>query len=57
MSCGNCSAKIEQSVTAADPTALLEFDMDARTVEIDSADDDKDLLAAINNAGFEASAA
>ncbi|WP_420569666.1 heavy-metal-associated domain-containing protein [Thalassovita sp.] len=57
MSCSKCTAKIEKSVTEADPTALLEFDLDARTVEIDSADDADELLAAINNAGFEATAA
>ncbi|MGR1582712.1 cation transporter [Thalassobius sp. S69A] len=57
MNCRKCTAKIEKSVTDADPTALLEFDMDARTVEIDSADDAAALLAAIKDAGFEATAA
>jgi copper chaperone CopZ len=57
MNCSKCTAKIEKSVTEADPTALLEFDMDARTVEIDSADDAAVLLAAINSAGFDATTA
>jgi copper chaperone len=57
MSCSKCTAKIETSVTEADPTALLEFDLDTRTVEIDSADDASALLEAINAAGFEATAA
>lgn len=57
MSCGHCTAAIEKSVTEADPTALLEFDLDTRTVEIDSADDELVLIAAIKDAGFEATAA
>ena len=57
MSCSKCTAKIEKSVTDADPTALIEFDLETRTVEIDSADDDAELLAAINAAGYEATAA
>lgn len=54
MSCGHCTAKIESSVQAADPTALLIFDLDSRQVEIDSADDGDTLLEAIKAAGFEA---
>lgn len=57
MKCGHCTAAIEKSVTEADPTALLEFDIPARMVEIDSADDTDTLLAAIKQAGFEATAA
>lgn len=55
MSCGHCTAKIENSVQAADPTALLIFDLDSRQVEIDSADESDTLLAAIKSAGFDAS--
>lgn len=57
MSCGHCTAKIETSVTDADPTALIEFDLETRTVDIDSADDQATLLAAIQSAGFEATPA
>lgn len=57
MKCGHCTAAIQKSVTEADPTALLEFDIPGRTVEIDSADDAATLLAAIKEAGFEATAA
>lgn len=52
MHCGKCSAKIETAVQATDPTALLIFDMDNRTVEIDSADPAEDIMQAIANAGF-----
>lgn len=57
MKCGHCTAAIEKSVTETDPTALLDFDIPGRTVDIDSADDADTLLAAIKNAGFEATAA
>lgn len=57
MSCGHCTASIEKSVKAADPTALLTFDLTNRTVDIDSADDAAELIAAIKDAGFEATAA
>ena len=52
MHCGKCSAKIEASVTEADPTAFLEFDLEARSVEIDSLLDSQTLKDAIHKAGF-----
>lgn len=55
MSCGKCSAKIEKAVQELDPTALLNFDMEKRSVEIDSADSAEELQAAIAAAGYEAS--
>ncbi|MDF1803398.1 cation transporter [Thalassovita sp.] len=57
MKCGHCTAAIEKSVTESDPTALLTFDVENRLVEIDSADDAADLIAAIKGAGFEATPA
>lgn len=57
MHCGKCSAKIEADLTEADPTAFLEFDMESRTVEVDSTLDADRQKAAIAAAGFEASPA
>ncbi|MCG7573133.1 heavy-metal-associated domain-containing protein [Phaeobacter sp. CNT1-3] len=57
MHCVKCSAKIEAAVQDQDPTALLTFDMAARTVEVDSADPAEALAQAIASAGFEATAA
>lgn len=57
MHCGKCSAKIEAAVQDQDPTALLTFDMAARTVEVDSADPAEALAQAIASVGFEATAA
>ncbi|MCG7494267.1 heavy-metal-associated domain-containing protein [Thalassobius sp. Cn5-15] len=57
MHCGKCSAKIKAAVQNLDPTALLTFDMQARTVEVDSADPVEDLAQAITASGFEATPA
>lgn len=57
MSCGKCTAKIETAVQDLDPTALLHFDLEARTVEVDSADSVEEVLGAIGKAGFDAQAA
>lgn len=57
MTCGHCTSAIEKSVKSFDPTALLTFDLQNHVVDIDSADDDVQLIAAIKDAGFEATAA
>ncbi len=54
MTCGHCSAKIENAVMEQDEAAFLEFDMEARSVEIDSDLSSDALMAAIEAAGFEA---
>lgn len=54
MSCGHCKAAVERAVSSIDEIADLEFDMEARTVEIDSDVDDAGLIAAIKVEGYEA---
>lgn len=54
MSCGHCKAKIEDAVLEADEGAMLDFDMEARQVDIDSALDTAALAEAIKTAGYEA---
>jgi copper chaperone len=53
MSCGHCKAKIEDAVMDADEGAVMDFDMDAREVEIDSALDTAALANAIKAAGYD----
>ncbi|MAM63284.1 heavy-metal-associated domain-containing protein [Maritimibacter sp. UBA3975] len=55
MSCGHCKAKIEDAVLDADEGALIDFDMDAREVDIDSTLDTAALAEAIKTAGYESS--
>lgn len=56
MSCGHCRATIEKAVGDADPVADLAFDMEARTVEVDTDLEMDALLALMKDAGFPASA-
>jgi copper chaperone len=57
MSCGHCKATIEKAVAEIDPGAKLQFDMDARKVDIEASVDTTAILAALKDAGYEASPA
>ncbi|MBV1865997.1 MAG: heavy-metal-associated domain-containing protein [Rhodobacteraceae bacterium] len=52
MSCGHCTATIEKAVAAADNTAKLSFDLDARLVEIVSSLDAAALAAILESEGY-----
>lgn len=54
MSCGHCKATIEKAVTAADEGADLQFDLDARTVEVNSTLDEAALAAILEKEGYPA---
>ena len=56
MSCGHCKAAVEKAVAGVDDLADLEFDMDARTVAIESDIDAAGLIAALKTEGYEATA-
>ena len=57
MSCGHCTAAITKSVTAADPSAQVATDLEARTVTITTLLPETAMTAAIKAAGYEATAA
>lgn len=57
MSCGHCTSAIEKEISNNDSTAKFSFDLDDRTVEVTSSLDTNALLAAIKEAGYEATAA
>lgn len=57
MSCGHCRASIEKAVTGADPVADLDFDMEKRTVEIETDIGLEALLALLKDAGYPATVA
>ncbi len=56
MSCGHCKATVEQAIKALDPAAALNFDMTARTVEVQSAAALDAMRAALSAVGYEATA-
>ena len=57
MSCGHCVAAIEKSIKAIDPSSSVNCDVTARTVDVASANTDTALIAAIKDAGYDATPA
>lgn len=55
MSCSHCTAAIEKEIKDADNSAQVTCDLDNRTVSVESNLDTTTLLAAIKEAGYEAS--
>ncbi len=52
MSCGHCVAAITEALTAVDPAVKLEFQREARTVQVASTAEDARLVAALTEAGY-----
>lgn len=52
MSCGHCKAAIEKAVGAADGDAVLNFDLEARTVEVTSRLGDAELTKILEKEGY-----
>jgi len=55
MSCGHCSATIEQAIRSADPAADVTFDLQSRIVSVTSGLAADTLANAIRSAGYEPS--
>lgn len=56
MSCGHCTASIEDAILESDEGADVQCDLDSKIVEVDSVLDAAEILAAIKKAGFEGAA-
>ncbi|OYX42087.1 MAG: heavy metal-binding protein [Rhodobacterales bacterium 32-67-9] len=56
MSCGHCTAAIRKAVTAIDPSASVECDLNARIASVESALDTETLVLAMKEAGYDATA-
>lgn len=52
MSCGHCVAAITEALKAVDPEVRLEFQREARTVQVGSAAEEARLVAALTEAGY-----
>lgn len=52
MTCNHCKAKIEDAVLDLDEGASLDFDMEARTLDVDSTSGIRAVAEAIKAAGF-----
>lgn len=57
MSCGHCTAAISKSIKAADPSAQVETDLEARIVSVETASQPDAILQSIKHAGYDASPA
>ena len=57
MSCGHCTASIEEKLLDADEGAEVSCDLETKIVEVDSVLSAAEIEAAIKAAGFEASPA
>jgi len=53
MSCGHCRGKIEAAIIELDALAEIEFDMEARKIDVETDASLPDLQAAISAAGYE----
>lgn len=56
MSCGHCVATIEKVLKAADPTATLRTDLDARTAEIGTTVSSDAISQVLATAGYPSTA-
>ena len=56
MSCGHCTAAIEKSIQAIDPTATVACDLATRIVTVESFISDRAVSEAIREAGYDLSA-
>lgn len=52
MSCGHCKAAIEKAIGGADSAAKIEFDMEARTIDVTSDLSLADLTALLGKEGY-----
>jgi copper chaperone len=52
MSCGHCIAAVTKAVQALDAAAQLEIDLSAHSVRVDSSASIKQIVAAIEDAGY-----
>jgi copper chaperone len=53
MSCGHCKATIEKTIKAIDPAAALQFDLEARRLDVESSAPMDVLRAALATAGYQ----
>jgi copper chaperone len=57
MSCGHCLATVEKAIHTLDPEAQIDFDMEARRIELDSRATAADVRSVLAAAGYSATTA
>jgi copper chaperone len=56
MSCGHCTASIKTAITALDKNAMMDINIDAKTVGIESQKSAAEIMDALDRIGFPATA-
>ena len=56
MSCGHCTASIKTAITALDKDAMMNINIDAKTVGIESQKSAAEIMDALDRIGFPATA-
>lgn len=57
MSCGHCKAAVEGAITGLDASAHVEVDLNAKTARVATTAPQGDVLAALKEAGYDATPA
>lgn len=52
MTCGHCAGTVTQTCKLVDQAAKVEVDINARTIKIESSEDQKDFAEALTDAGY-----
>ncbi len=55
MSCGHCKSSIEEAIAKADADAKVSFDLENRTISVESSLDQEALISAVKEGGYESS--
>jgi copper chaperone len=56
MSCGHCTASIKTAIATLDKGAMMDIDLDAKTVGIESQKSAAEIMDALDRIGFPATA-
>ena len=56
MSCGHCTASIKTAIAILDKDAMMDIDLDAKTVGIESQKSAAEMMDALDRIGFPATA-
>jgi copper chaperone len=56
MSCGHCTASIKTAITALDKDAMIDIDLDTKTVGVESRKTAAEIKDALDRIGFPATA-
>lgn len=57
MSCGHCRKAVQGAITELDSAAQVDVDLEAKTVQVESSATAEQIIAALDEAGYDAALA